>query len=164
MPEKPTPASGYPPGQVARVKSTCLCYSFHCTLHHPQLLSILQDYGFGPSILCIKRREGDRRDRWSAVENVPFFCRGEERKVNRILICFLRRECAGKQHIGLRHVLQRNHTGYGQLVHRNRSCLVDAKNVHRCSIFRGAEAGDQHATLRQFLRPNGHAHSEHHGE
>ena len=24
MPEKPTTASGYPPGQVARVKSTCL--------------------------------------------------------------------------------------------------------------------------------------------
>ena len=97
----------------------------------------------------------------NAVEDVPLFRRGEERQVDRILVGFLRRERAGEQHVGFRRVLQRDHAGDGQLVHRDRARLVHAEHVHRRGILRGAEARDQHAALRQLLRPDGHADREH---
>jgi hypothetical protein len=37
MPEKPTTASGYPAGQVARVKSTCLWVANSCSRSDWQL-------------------------------------------------------------------------------------------------------------------------------
>ena len=136
----------------------------HGAFHHAQPLPVLLDHGFRPPVFRIERCEGDGRDLGKVVEDVPLLRRGQEREVNRILVGFLRRERAGEQHVGFRRVLQRDHAGDGQLVHRDRARLVHAEHVHRRGILRGAEAGDQHAALGQLLRPDGHADREHDGE
>ena len=87
--------------------------------------------------------------------------RSQERKVNRILVGFLRRQGAGEQHVGFCRVLPRDHACDGQLVHRNRARLVHAEHIHRRGILHRAEAGHQHAALRQILRSEGRADREH---
>ena len=129
--------------------------------HHAQPLPVLFDHGFRPPVFRVERRERDRRDRRHAVEDVPLFRRGKECQVNRILVGLLRRQRAGEQHVGFRRAFQRDHAGDGQLVHRDRAGLVHAEHVHRRGILGRAEARDQHAALRQLLRPDGHADREH---
>ncbi len=146
------------------LKSARLGDGPHGPLHHAETLPILIDHGFCPPIFRIKRCERDRRNRRHAIEDVMHFCRSEECQVNRILVGFLRRECARKQHLGFRRVLQRNHAGDRQLVHRNRARLIHAKHVHRRGILRGAKPRDQHTTLCQLLRAEGHADGEHNRE
>jgi hypothetical protein len=46
-------------------------------------------------------------DRRPAIEDVSFFRNGEECEIYRILVGFLRCQCAGEQHFGFRRVLQR---------------------------------------------------------
>jgi hypothetical protein len=95
---------------------------------------------------------------------VPLSRRGQDRKVDRILVGFLRRERAGEQHVALRRVLQRDHTGDREFVHRDRTGLVHAEHVHRRGILRGAQAGHQHAVLRQLLGSDRQADREHDGK
>ena len=144
-----------------RLESAGLGDGAHGAFHHAQPLPVLFDHGFRPPVFRIERCEGDGRDLGKVVEDVPLLCRSQEGEVNRILVGFLRRERAGEQHVGFRRVLQRDHAGDGELVHRDRARLVHAEHVHRRGILRGAKAGDQHAALRQLLRPDGHADREH---
>ena len=133
----------------------------HGAFHHTQPLPVLFDHGFRPPVLRIERREGTGENAGSVVEDVPLLGRGQECQVDRILVGFLRRQRAGNQHVGLRRVLERDHVGDSELVHRDRARLVDAQHVHRRGILRRAEARDQHAALRQLLRSERHAHGKH---
>jgi len=63
------------------------------------------------------------------------------------------RKGAGEQHVGYRRVFQGDHAGDGSWVHRNRAVLSAPEHVHGGRIPRGAEAGDQHASFCEFLRP-----------
>ena len=133
----------------------------HGPLHHAETLPALFHHGFRPPIFRIKRCKGDGYYCGSAVVDVMRFRRGEECQVNRILVGLLRSQGAREQHVGFLCILQRDHTGDRQLVHRNRTRLIHAEHVHRRGILRGAEARDQHTSLCQLRRPNGHADGEH---
>ncbi len=134
----------------------------HGAFHHAQPLAVLFNQGFSPPVFCVKWRKGDRGGCWCISKDAPRFCCSEECLINWILICLLGGECASKQYVGLGRVLQGNHAGDGQLIHRDRPCLVHAEHVHRRSILGGAEARDQHAAFRQLFRADRHADCEHH--
>ena len=133
------------------LKSTGFGEGSHRTFHHAKTLPVLFDHGFRPPIFRIKRREGNGCDLGKVIEDAPVFRGVEERVVNRVLIGFLRRECAREKHVRFRRVFQRNHAGDGQFVHRNCAGLIHAEHIHRRGILGGTQACDQHAKFRQFL-------------
>ncbi|OIQ76994.1 hypothetical protein GALL_413190 [mine drainage metagenome] len=134
----------------------------HGAFHHAQPLPVLVDHGFGPAAFRIEGREGDRRRRRGAVEDVMRLCRGQEGEVDRILVGFLGGERTGGQHLGFRRLLQRDHAGDGELVQGDGAGLVHAEHVHGGGVLGGGEPRHQHAALGQLLRSDRHADGEHH--